>query len=102
MVNYQDFKFIGTYYVAGAIREVVLKNPPEEHLVDFFRIDAEFIQKALKPCKTPILLDFIEEKVYSWSDDGWRKAYEIEDWEELLHGYGISFLMRPQITNQEF
>lgn len=61
MKSFSEFKFISTYYIAGGVREKIVKNLPEDYVQDFFEPKYQEA-KYLKPSKTTLLHDFIEQE----------------------------------------
>ncbi|MEW7280211.1 HNH endonuclease [Aquimarina sp. 2201CG1-2-11] len=100
--KFASFNFALTYQMAGAIREFILSNEPEEHVMDFIILD-DFIQKALKPSKTPMLYNTIESCLHTWIES-WTDHYEEEHWKELLISFNIDYediLENKRLVNDE-
>ena len=87
--KFESFNYTLTYHLAGAFREFIIDNKPEDYVMDFI-ISEDFEAKALKPNKVPMLFDAIESCLDIWTESC-TDHYEDEDWEELLTRLNISY-----------
>ncbi|RWU10661.1 HNH endonuclease [Pedobacter chitinilyticus] len=102
MQKFSEFKFISTYNIAAGVREKIISNEPEEYISDFFEPRYQE-QQYLKPSKTTLLHDYIEQE-FSLGIEYMTKhlAYE-ESIEELvfyLDNYRVPYLSYAEFLSE--
>lgn len=89
--KYTEMKFSYTYNYAGYIRKKIFDNDPEDEILELIDPD---IEKLIKPDKETILHDYIQWVIEDEIEYLGRKIGPIDDWEELLRDYNVSFSKR--------